>query len=275
MGRVTTIDRRTTLRMSAAGALAPLAAGCGSTGADGPGASARTAPPGTGGASATPSPGAFARARHHAPAPGPRRFPGLPEQIERGPAGRPRIALTFHGQGAPATARALLAEAERAGARITVLAVGTWLDEYPALARRVLDGGHELGNHTQRHLDINALPRTEARAEIADCARRLRRLTGAPGTWFRPSRTRRASPLVAALARAEGYPHVLSYGVDSLDHTSPGPAAVVRTVAARAAPGAVVSLHFGHPGTVAALPALLDELARRGLKAVTTTELLS
>jgi hypothetical protein len=36
-----------------------------------------------------------------------------------------------------------------------------------------------------------------------------------------------------------------------------------------------VSLHFGYADTVTALPAVLAELHRRGLRAVTTTELLS
>lgn len=36
-----------------------------------------------------------------------------------------------------------------------------------------------------------------------------------------------------------------------------------------------MSLHFGYADTVAALPAVLEELGRRGLRAVTTTELLS
>ncbi|MFE1286166.1 polysaccharide deacetylase family protein [Streptomyces sp. NPDC058751] len=209
-------------------------------------------------------------------APAPRRYPAQPLEITHGPRTHPpRVALTFHGQGEPAVAKALLGEAERAGARVTVLAVGTWLDEHPDLARRVLDGGHDLGNHTLRHLDINAMTATEAAAEIRGCADRLKRLTGSIGTWFRPSRSPRASPLVQRLARDAGYPHTLSYDVDSLDHTDPGAAAVTRKVLAEIRPGSVVSLHFGHPGTVAALPALLHELDRRGLGAVTTTELLS
>ncbi|WP_329559229.1 polysaccharide deacetylase family protein [Streptomyces uncialis] len=258
-----TPDRRTALRAGAA----LFAAGTAVTGCA-PAPLARTPRPPATGTGAAPSPPAR-------PAPGPRRFPGHPAEITRGSGARPEIALTFHGGGDPATARALLTEAERADARLTVLAVGSWLDAHPALARRVLDGGHDLGNHTQRHLDVNALPEDGVRAEIAGCADRLRRLTGSAGTWFRPSRAQGASPLVARVARSLGYPHVLSYGVDSLDHTSPGAPAVVRTVLDGARPGAVVSLHFGYPDTVAALPALLDELHRRGLRAVTTTELLT
>lgn len=158
------------------------------------------------------APGPATRARPH-------RFPGQPVQIDHGPRDRPRVALTFHGQGDPAIARAVLAEAERAHARITVLAVGSWLDEHPDMARRILDGGHDLGNHTQSHVDISAMGEAAAYAEITGCAQRLRRLTGSIGTWFRPSRSRYATPLVQRLARRAGYPHVLSYDVDS--STSP------------------------------------------------------
>ncbi|MFC3575472.1 polysaccharide deacetylase family protein [Streptomyces yaanensis] len=208
-------------------------------------------------------------------APTPRALPRQPAQISHGPRDRPRVALTFHGQGDPSFATSILDTAEKAGARITVLAVGTWLDEHPDVARRILDGGHDLGNHTLRHLGINSMSEKDAAAEIQGCADRLRRLTGSIGTWFRPSRAPRATPLVERLARRSGYPHVLSYDVDSLDHTSPGAAAVTRRVIGEIRNGSVVSLHFGYPDTVAALPALLHELDRRGLTAVTTTELLS
>ncbi|WP_328886983.1 polysaccharide deacetylase family protein [Streptomyces sp. NBC_00316] len=209
------------------------------------------------------------------PAPAPHRYPGQPVQIDHGPRDRPRVALTFHGQGDPAVARSVLTEVERAHARITVLAVGSWLDEHPEMARRILDGGHDLGNHTQRHIDISAMGEAAAYAEITGCAQRLRRLTGSIGTWFRPSRTRSATPLVQRLARRAGYPHVLSYDVDSLDFTSPGAAAVTRKVAGEIRNGSVVSLHFGYADTVAALPLLLTEIDRRQLRAVTTTELLT
>ena len=275
-------NRRSALRagagLAAAGALAPA---CSTTGATAHPASAAHA---TGTTSATGTAPATGTARTpgtpHAPgtplpAPTPRAFPRQPAQITHGPRTRPRVALTFHGQGDPAVAEKLLGEAEKGGARVTVLAVGTWLDEHPGITRRILDGGHDLGNHTLRHLDINAMSEPDAYAEILGCADRLRRLTGSIGTWFRPSRTSHASPLVERLARRVGYPHVLSYDVDSLDFTSPGAPAVTRQVLGEIRPGSVVSLHFGYADTVAALPALLHELDRRGLRAVTTTELLS
>ena len=172
-------------------------------------------------------------------------------------------------------AGALLTEAERAGARVTVLAVGTWLEQYPQMARRVLRGGHDLGNHTLHHLDIAAMDGSGAYAEIAGCALRLRALTGSIGRWFRPSQTRYATALIEQAARKAGYRTCVSYDVDSLDYTDPGPDAVVATVLGSVRPGSIISLHLGHPGTVTALPAILHGLAWRGLRPVTLTELLS
>ena len=199
----------------------------------------------------------------------------LAPQVVHGPRHRSWVALTFHGQGPTAMADALLAEAERAGAQVTVLAVGTWLRRYPSIAQRILRGGHDLGNHTMHHLDIKSMDASGAYAEIAGCARELHALTGSAGRWFRPSQTQYSTPLIEREARKAGYPACVSYDVDSLDYTDPGPDAIVSTVLGLTRPGSIISLHLGHPGTVTALPAIVRGLARRGLRPVTLTELLS
>ncbi|MFJ9851015.1 polysaccharide deacetylase family protein [Streptomyces sp. NPDC101150] len=265
---MTFLARRSVLRAATSAAAAgAFASGCARPRTDATAVRVSTPPHPDGTSAPGPAPAHAARP--------PTRVPGQPVQIAHGPRDGRAVALTFHGRGDPKLAAALLGEAERAGARVTVLAVGDWLDEQPAMARRILDGGHELGNHTMHHRNICALPEDAAYAEISRCADRLRRLTGSIGSWFRPSQARRATDLVTRLARQAGYPHVLSYDVDSLDSDDPGAVAVRRTVLERVGPGSVVSLHLGHAGTVAALPPILDGLSRRGLRAVTTTELVT
>jgi len=183
------------------------------------------------------------------------------------------VALTFHGDGPPALADALLAEAERGGARLTVLAVGRWLGRYPQMAERVLHGGHELGNHTENHLAIDRMSESLAYSEIEQCANRLEKLTGSRGRWFRQSQGQHASPEVLTAAQRAGYTTLLSYDLDPLDYTDPGSNAVVHHVLSRIQGGDVVSMHLGHPGTVTALPLILDGLRQRGLRAVTASEL--
>ncbi|MBD0674121.1 polysaccharide deacetylase family protein [Streptomyces sp. CBMA156] len=199
--------------------------------------------------------------------------PGTPVEVAYGPRTGGNVALTFHGSGDPKLATALLEAAEQRGVNVTVMAVGSWLDQQPQMARRILDGGHELGNHTQNHLNISAMTPDQARAEIAQCAERLQRLTGSIGRWFRPSAAQYATPMVREQARAVGYEHVLSFDVDPRDYNDPPAAELQRRVLNAARGGSVVALHLGHQCTVDALPAILDGLAKAGLKPVTASRL--
>lgn len=195
-------------------------------------------------------------------------------EISHGDRSVPKVALTFHGAGDPATAEALLRAAEQAGVHLTVLAVGTWLTQNPTMADRIRHGGHELGNHTLHHLSMRELDRTQAYDEIDGCATVLQRLTGNVGTWFRASGTQHTTPLIRAAAARVGYHACLSYDVDTLDYLDPGQAAVVRNGVRNAKPGSILSLHMGYPGTVQALPGLLAGLHAKGLEPVTVSALL-
>jgi peptidoglycan/xylan/chitin deacetylase (PgdA/CDA1 family) len=111
-------------------------------------------------------------------------------------------------------------------------------------------------------------------AEIQRCRDKLVELTGSPGAFFRQSQGQHATDEELLEAGKAGYSTVLSYDVDSLDWKDPGPAAI-RAAVAKATAGSVVSMHLGHPGTVAALPGVLADVAGRGLTPVTASELLA
>ena len=66
------------------------------------------------------------------------------------------------------------------------------------------------------------------------------------------------------VAGEAGYRTVLGFDVDPHDYEDPGADAVAQRTLAAVGPGSIVSLHFGHPGTIAALPAILDGLAAEG-----------
>ncbi|GAA1863328.1 polysaccharide deacetylase family protein [Pseudonocardia ailaonensis] len=195
-------------------------------------------------------------------------------EVARASTGRPEIALTFHGAGDEELARAVLTALHDRGAAVTVLAVGTWLRQSPDAAKMVTGLGHELGNHTYSHGDVDSMGAASVRTEIERCRDLISAAIGSPGAFFRPSQAQHATPEVIRLAAAAGYPTVLSYDVDSKDFTDPGALAIRRNVAS-ARPGSVVSMHLGHPGTLTAIPGLLDDLAGRGLTPVTATRLFS
>ena len=110
------IERRRFLLLSGAAVTGAGLAGCSTEG------KASTPAGGTGSRPATAVPSPSVRPPSEAGA-------QLGPQVVHGPRHRPQVALTFHGQGPVAMADALLAEAERAAAQVTVLAVGTWLGQ--------------------------------------------------------------------------------------------------------------------------------------------------
>jgi peptidoglycan/xylan/chitin deacetylase (PgdA/CDA1 family) len=199
---------------------------------------------------------------------------GPAREVAHGSRTRPEVALTFHGAGDPALATEILGVLAQAKAKVTVLAVGVWLSAHRDLARQITGGGHELGNHTWTHPVLADVAGPDVRVEIERCRDLLLALTGTIGGHFRQSGGAHSTPVIRALAGAAGYPVCLSYDVDSLDYTDPGPAAVRRTIAAAVRPGSVVSMHLGHPGTLSALPGVLADLDARGLRPVTATTVL-
>jgi peptidoglycan/xylan/chitin deacetylase (PgdA/CDA1 family) len=194
--------------------------------------------------------------------------------ISSGPTTGRQVALTFHGQGPVAMAREILGACASADAAITVFAVGTWLEQNPHIGTEIVAAGHEVGNHTWSHQQMKQLSRTQAVDEAVRGARALEAAVGSAGWWFRPSGTQHSTATIRAAAAAAGYHRCISYDVDPEDFRDPGATLVRDRTLSAVRPGSIVSLHFGHRGTVDALPAILTGLRAKGLQPVTLSTLL-
>ena len=215
---------------------------------------------------------ATTQAMGRSPQPAISRSAGL--DIVHGPRTRHEVALTFHGAGDQSLTQQVLRDCAAHDARITVFAVGMWLSGAPSLGQQILTAGHELGNHTWSHRQMPTLSLGTAQDEVRRGADALRKATGSTGWWFRPSGTPHSTATIRAAASRSGYQRCISYDVDPQDYRDPGSAQVVSRTLAKVRPGSIVSLHLGHPGTVAALPQILAGLASRQLLPVTLSRLL-
>jgi peptidoglycan/xylan/chitin deacetylase (PgdA/CDA1 family) len=260
------MDRRAVL-LSLAGVLA--AAGCGPASSTARGSADTAATPSA--SRPAPRPSATPPAGP-APEPAIARTPG--DDIVHGPRDRAEVALTFHGAGDPALARRILKTCAAHDARITVFAVGQWIAGAPHMAAEILGAGHELGNHTWSHQQMKQLSAHEATLEVSRGVEALRKAAGKPGWWFRPSGTLHSTATIRAAAHSSGYQRCVSYDVDPEDFRDPGADLVRSRTLAAVKPGSIVSLHFGHEGTLQALPGILTGLSAKGLQPVTLSRLL-
>jgi peptidoglycan/xylan/chitin deacetylase (PgdA/CDA1 family) len=185
------------------------------------------------------------------------------------------IAFTFHGGGTSDLAQSMLATLQQLKIPVTVFAIGQWLEQNHGLASQILAGGHELANHTYTHPDFNSLTADQMYTEITKCRDVLIAETGSPGKWFRPSSEDAVPPnLVLQQSDKALYPVVVGFDVDPVDYDDPGASTIVSRVGAKITGGSIVSLHFGHAGTVSAMPDLVSLVKSRNLTPVTVSTLL-
>ena len=198
----------------------------------------------------------------------------LSPDISHGPRGGKKVALTFHGAGDTKIATDLLNILSTTGTHVTVFAVGTFLKSNPEFAKKILDGGHDLGNHTMTHTQMKTISAKRVDSEISECAALLKKLTGNHGAFFRPSGTQFSTPLIRKTAQKYGYKNCISYDVDSHDYQDPGKAAVISNINKGIKGGSIISLHFGHQNTIDALPTVIENIKAKGFEPVTLTELI-
>ena len=155
------------------------------------------------------------------------------------------------------------------GAKATFFYIGAKIPAHHDIARLVAASGNEVGSHTQTHPMTTDLKPAEREWNLAQAEKALASV-GVTATWFRPP-FGDVDDALAALARRHGMATVL-WTADSQDWKDSGADVIRHRITERLEPGAVVLMHSTKAATVAALPAILEEGERRGLRFVTMSE---
>jgi peptidoglycan-N-acetylglucosamine deacetylase len=184
-------------------------------------------------------------------------------------------ALTFddgpHLEGTPAVLEILAG----AGVWATFFLVGEQVRRNPALAREILAAGHAIGLHCDRHRNLLRLAPWQVREDLTRALATIEDASGCSPVLYRPP----YGVLNAAalrLARTRGWRTLLwtQWGRDWEARATPESIAARVTDGVRE--GSVLLLHdaddYSAPDswrrTAAALPAVLETLAARGLRPV-------
>jgi cellulose synthase/poly-beta-1,6-N-acetylglucosamine synthase-like glycosyltransferase/peptidoglycan/xylan/chitin deacetylase (PgdA/CDA1 family)/spore germination protein YaaH len=192
-----------------------------------------------------------------------------------------KLALTFDDGPDPRYTAAILDTLRSRGVKATFFVVGRQADEYPALMRRIIREGHEIGNHTYTHPNLALTNKIIARLEIVANGRLIETEVGRRTALFRPPYFGDAEPTTAdeldpiGMATDLGY---LTVGVhiDSEDWHLTSPDSILKRAMAARERGNVVLLHDSggdRSGTVAMLGRFIDQVQADGDKIVLVSEL--
>lgn len=181
------------------------------------------------------------------------------------------VALTID-DGPSDRTREILDLLEAHDARATFFLIGERVAERPTVVDRIVEAGHEIGNHTM--VEESSIRMSEARFEESlSRADALLERWGDP-RWFRPGSGWFDDEMLDA-AEERGYRTALA-SMLPLDGWIPWPPLVTAYVLGSARPGAVLVLHDGPDHaetTLEVLRRVLPELSRRGFEVTTASSL--
>ncbi len=188
------------------------------------------------------------------------------------------LALTFDDGPDPAITPLVLKALATYHAHATFFVLGGKAKAHPELLRKIVAGGHCIGNHSFSHPSSTTADR--ARHELDDTAAAIKKAVGRNPTCFRPPYgilagahgTRRGT--LARTAQSLGYP-VITWTISSADTRPIDAQFIANNVIHTPNPGDIVLMHdgAGHKATAAAVPMILRELSAAGYRFVTLPEL--
>lgn len=202
--------------------------------------------------------------------------------VTHGPRDRKQVALTFDDGPDPVMTPQVLDALAEAGVHATFFVIGKALAANPALAKRMVNDGHVVGNHSWQHSRLqNFYFAGWHTREIGAGMHAIGEATGqAAPPLYRPPVGLKSWAVGRAAAR---YGLTLvAWSLHGHDTRLPSPERIAQRVLERVQAGDIILLHDGHdlpgrqrPFCAQAVRLILRGLREKGLECVTVPELLN
>ncbi|HST30361.1 MAG TPA: glycosyltransferase [Chthoniobacterales bacterium] len=210
------------------------------------------------------------------------KFPEFPTLYHQGAGGEHQVAITFDDGPDPEWTPKILDVLKAANVKAAFFLVGVNAEKYPGLVRRIVNEGHEIGNHTYYHPNLALAWPEHVRLELNATQLLLESITGRATTLFRPPYAADTQPssiselMPLQIAQELNYLVVLE-NIDPQDWAKPGADIILQRVKQQRRDGSIILLHDAggdRSQTVEALPRILDWLHTRGDTIVPLSTLL-
>lgn len=190
-------------------------------------------------------------------------------------ASAPIVALTFDDGPDPEDTPRLLNILRERNVKATFFLIGRNARAFPRIVERTHAEGHEVANHSMTHPTLSKLSDAAVARELQGCNSAISdALGGFQPQTFRPPYGAFTQRQKEWALREFGLPSIM-WSCDPLDWKIRNSAHVSRELIRGASPGGILLAHDIHPTTVAAIPAVLDNLLARGFQFATMGQLIN
>lgn len=188
--------------------------------------------------------------------------------------GRKTVALTFDDGPHPRHTGEILDILREYDVKATFFVVGENAGYYPDLLRRIVNEGHEIGNHTFSHRCFRKLTVSQMSREIRLCENSLYRICGQKTRLFRPPEGVLPGSIIEYIRKANYT--VILWSIDTRDWARTSAEAMFENVKKNVSPGEIILMHDFTRGshTAEALRMIIPYLIDEGYRFVTVTELI-
>ncbi len=187
------------------------------------------------------------------------------------------LALTFDDGPSPTFTREILDLLAKYNAKATFFVMGKQAQMYPEIVLREHREGHEIGNHTYSHPEVNHIPFEELKEDLFQAHQLIAEITGGNMALFRPTSGFYDDKIVK-VARLLGYKVVIwTWGQDSRDWTGISGQTIAMRLIKTVKPGNIILFHDqggNRSNTITALNIILPVLTRQGYHFSTVSGLL-
>jgi len=194
--------------------------------------------------------------------------------ICKGRANTREIALTFDDGPVDGTSEKVLSILAERKVEAAFFCIGRRVDEAPAIARRMIDEGHIIGNHSYLHGTTFSLQSSEKiHRELEETNRAVEKCVGVRPRFFRPPYGI-TNPMIASAVKKGNYLSI-GWSVRSFDTVAKDPLKLMKRITHSLKGGDIVLLHDRCEITSEILPNFLSHLERSGFKIVRLDKLLN
>lgn len=198
--------------------------------------------------------------------------PTTAEPYYQGQDNKKQIAFTFNVDWGEDYLSDILKTLGENNIKATFFLTGRWAKKCPDHAKKIVYGGHEIGNHGLEHKSPNQMNEQENRHDIKLAEKYIMEVSGTKTELFAPASGERKDQVLEA-ADSLGYKTIL-WSIDTIDwRKDKTPDQIINKVISKAHNGAIVLMHPTE-ATALALPSLIKDLKDRGYKIVPVSKIL-
>jgi probable sporulation protein (polysaccharide deacetylase family) len=195
-----------------------------------------------------------------------------PAPLYRGHPDKPMVSFIINVAWGNEFLSDMLATLKKHQVKASFFLEGNWVKNNPDLAKMIASAGHEIGNHSYSHPNMERLAAAEARNQLTKTNEVIEAATGKKPVWFAPPSGSYRDETVKIAAELKM--KTVMWTVDTIDWQKPAPETIINRVIPKVGNGSIILMH-PTASTAKALDKLITLIEQKNLQIGTVSDLVN